>query len=172
MENRETPPLPAGSPLPLRPHHGMCLGFFTGHGYSGAFTEHMARVRRGLWENPGRPVVLRRGADVLCAACPNNLGGACRTAEKADRYDERVLEACGLSFGQTMAWRAFRRAVAEKILARPGARETICADCWWNPLCQQQDVEKSVESVKNFPETTFCIIPGDDPRDEKGEKTK
>jgi hypothetical protein len=136
-----------GAPLPLRPHHAMCLGFFTGHGYGGEFVENMFHIRRALWKNPDRLVVLRRGADCICAACPNNRGGVCRTAEKAARYDEKVRRACGFSAGQTMRWRELRSAVEAKILSRPGARRGICADCLWNPLCQQQDVEKSVESV-------------------------
>ena len=31
-------------PLKLRAHHGMCLAFFEGKGYSSAFTENMGKV--------------------------------------------------------------------------------------------------------------------------------
>ena len=29
----------------IRPHHGMCLYFFEGKGYSEGFTKHMAEVK-------------------------------------------------------------------------------------------------------------------------------
>ena len=31
--------------IPLRAHHGLCLRFFQGKGYSGAFVENMARKK-------------------------------------------------------------------------------------------------------------------------------
>ena len=33
-----------GKIIPLRPHHGMCLAYFKGEGYSGGFTAHMAEM--------------------------------------------------------------------------------------------------------------------------------
>lgn len=32
----------------IRPHHGMCLYFFEGKGYSEGFTKHMAEVKEWL----------------------------------------------------------------------------------------------------------------------------
>lgn len=34
--------------IPLRAHHGLCLHFFRGKGYSGAFVENMARKKAML----------------------------------------------------------------------------------------------------------------------------
>lgn len=36
----------------IRAHHGMCLAFFRGQGYSGAFVENMANMKAILEENP------------------------------------------------------------------------------------------------------------------------
>lgn len=36
----------------IRAHHGMCLPFFRGEGYSGAFVENMTRMKKILEENP------------------------------------------------------------------------------------------------------------------------
>ena len=36
--------------IPLRAHHGLCLRFFQGKGYSGAFVENMARKKAMLEE--------------------------------------------------------------------------------------------------------------------------
>lgn len=117
----------------IRPHHGMCLAFFEGKGYSGSFTAHMAHIQqRLLREDP--EVRLDPETDEICSRCPNNEGGVCNAAEKVDRYDRSVLERCGLTPGQRIRWSRFSRLVDESILS-PGARETICGDCQWNDVC-------------------------------------
>lgn len=118
----------------LRAHHGMCLPFFRGAGYSGAFVENMTRMKAILEENP--TICLMDCADDICAACPNQLEENC--AEKASRYDREVLSRCGLSAGQQMPYRDFSRRVVETIL-RPGKREEICGDCQWSSLCRWEE---------------------------------
>lgn len=117
-------------PYRLRAHHGMCLPFFRGEGYSGAFVENMSRMQAILGENP--PICLMDSADDICAACPNRQMENC--AEKASRYDREVLRRCGLSAGQVLPYREFSRRVMETIL-RPGKRAEICGDCQWSSLC-------------------------------------
>lgn len=119
--------------MKIRPHHGMCLAFFVGEGYSGSFTAHMARVRERLRrEDP--EVCLCLGTDEICSRCPNNESGLCSAGEKVDRYDRTVLERCGLTPGQRIRWSRFSRLVKERILSA-GQREIICGDCQWNGLC-------------------------------------
>lgn len=118
----------------LRAHHGMCLPFFRGAGYSGAFVENMTRMKGILEENP--TICLMDSTDDICAACPNRLEESC--AEKASRYDREVLSRCGLSAGQQMSYRDFSRQVVETIL-RPGKREEICGDCQWSSLCRWEE---------------------------------
>ena len=36
----------------IRAHHGMCLSFFQGKGYSGDFVENMSRMKAILEKNP------------------------------------------------------------------------------------------------------------------------
>ena len=74
----------------LRPHHGLCLGFFEGKGYSGEFSRNMASVLSEL--TPDSPIRLAEGHDVLCAHCPNRFA----PCPNAGDYDRRVLELCGL----------------------------------------------------------------------------
>lgn len=114
----------------IRAHHGMCLPFFRGEGYSGAFVENMSRMKQLLVENP--PIQLTQGSDDICAACPSRLSRDC--AGKACRYDREVLRRCGLEIGDTMPYLDFSRLVTERIL-RPGKRSEICADCQWDSLC-------------------------------------
>ena len=56
-------------PLKLRAHHGMCLAFFEGKGYSSAFTENMGKVLEEMEEDT--PLELCRKKDIICSACPN-----------------------------------------------------------------------------------------------------
>lgn len=116
----------------LRPHHGMCLAYFVGEGYSGGFSAHMGRVLSSL--SPETAAELTAGADAICAQCPNSHGGLCETEEKVRRYDRAVLERCGLEEGETLPFGAFTSLVQRRILA-PGLRRDICGDCQWDALC-------------------------------------
>ena len=118
----------------LRAHHGMCLYFFQGKGYSGEFVENMRAMKAVLEENP--KVRLMDGPDDICAACPNKVTETC--AEKASRYDREVLRRCGLSVGERLTYREFSRKVIETIL-RPGVRAEICGDCQWSSLCRWEE---------------------------------
>ncbi|MDD3279743.1 MAG: DUF1284 domain-containing protein [Lachnospiraceae bacterium] len=120
----------------IRPHHGMCLGFFRGKGYSDGFVAYMVRIKEEL--EKGQVICLTSGADGICERCPNYQEGACITAEKVSRYDRRVLELCGLQEGDRMSWKAFETLVKEKILDL-GHRQEICGDCEWNDLCAQEE---------------------------------
>lgn len=118
----------------IRAHHGMCLSFFQGKGYSGDFVENMVRMKAILAENP--EIILMDGPDDICAACPYRLTETC--AEKASRYDREVLRRCGLSVGERLPYRDFSRKVIETIL-RPGKRAEICGDCQWSSLCRWEE---------------------------------
>lgn len=66
--------------IKLRAHHGMCLAFFEGKGYSAGFTAHMAQILEYLeQENPTVTVVAE--ADCICAACPHLANGICENAD-------------------------------------------------------------------------------------------
>ena len=118
----------------LRAHHGMCLAFFQGKGYSGDFVENMGQMKDILQGNPR--IRLMDSPDDICAACPNRLTETC--AEKASRYDREVLRRCGLSAGDTLPYLAFSKNVIQIIL-RPGQRAEICGDCQWSGLCQWKE---------------------------------
>ena len=118
----------------LRAHHGMCLYFFRGKGYSGQFVENMGKMKAVLEENP--TIRLMDSPDDICAACPNKATEPC--AEKASRYDREVLRRCGFSVGDTLSYEDFSKKVVETIL-RPGVRGTICGDCQWSSLCHWEE---------------------------------
>lgn len=114
----------------LRPHHGLCMAFFQGKGYSDGFSRHMAEVVE-LLEGGGISVTLTAGWDEICSRCPNRVKGACPEAE---RYDRRVLSLCGLREGETLPAEVLRGRVEERIL-RPGLREEVCGNCPWSGIC-------------------------------------
>ncbi len=117
------------SSFELRPHHGLCSQFFEGKGYSGAFVANMTAILSQL--APDTPVTLTRGADCICAGCPN-WPDAC--GEKAPRYDEAVLRLCGLQAGQTLPFGRLQALAREKIIA-PGYLRDVCGDCQWFSIC-------------------------------------
>ena len=117
----------------LRAHHGLCLCFFQGKGYSGEFGKNMTEKRMALERNP--PGRLTDQTDEICRACPNNQSGQCLSAEQALRYDREVLAPCGPTPGEVLPSRALEARVLETILI-PGHREEICGDCQWTALCR------------------------------------
>lgn len=122
----------------IRPHHGMCMLFFKGKGYSSEFTSHMSATITALEADPF--VRLTVGTDEICRRCPNNVDGACTTAEKTAAYDARVLALCGFAKGAVIPYSRFRGAVLERIII-PGKRADVCGDCEWNEVCSKAEQE-------------------------------
>lgn len=115
----------------LRPHHGMCIAFYQGKGYSDGFTNHMCKMIKEL-ENSD--VCISSKADVICDGCPKNVQGVCDSEEKVMDYDRKVLEYVGLSDGAVIKFKNFLDIVEKDIIAAE-KREEICGDCQWNELC-------------------------------------
>ncbi len=123
--------------IKLRAHHGMCLAFFEGKGYSAGFTAHMAQVLEYLeQENPIVAVVAE--ADCICGSCPNLTDGRCRKAALVERYDKAVLALCGMGEHSILPWREFAARVAEYILSH-GKRSEICGGCQWSSICKEKE---------------------------------
>ncbi len=119
-------------PVILRPHHGMCLAYFEGKGYSGDFTRNMGEKLEVLLTNPR--IHLQIQGDAICVSCPNRTGVACQTEDKVRGYDQRVLQLCGLQENAELSFWEFAGLVEKQIL-RKKKREWICGDCEWNDLC-------------------------------------
>lgn len=109
--------------IPLRPHHGMCLAYFKGEGYSNGFTAHMAEMLKIFLE--GKKIRLHVDTDEICSACPNNLGGHCEAGDKVAEYDNAVLEKCGLKAGQTLHFSEFTKKSRKKSLRQINVRKSV-----------------------------------------------
>lgn len=118
----------------LRPHHGLCIQFFQGKGYSQEFVENMQEIVSTLQKNP--TIQLVSGADSVCRCCPNRVGVSdCNSQEKVTAYDNAVLHFCRLNVGDFLLWEDFRDKVIENILAK-NLRKDVCGGCQWTELCQ------------------------------------
>lgn len=116
----------------IRAHHGMCISFFEGKGYSNEFTKHMAEIIHKLSKNA--IVCISDETDIICEKCPNNKEGVCETADKVAEYDRQVLLRCGLNVGDVISFSDFQDKVFENIIYT-GKREEICGNCQWSSIC-------------------------------------
>lgn len=118
--------------IELRPHHGLCVRFFEGKGYSSEFTKHMAGVIEGLRDDT--IVKIAGGNDYICSKCPNLKGRVCESEEHVMSFDGRVLCAIGLKAGDEIAYGEFQKRIQEEIFDKNLFR-SICGDCGWAGLC-------------------------------------
>lgn len=146
------------SPVPLRPHHGLCMAFFVGEGYSEGFSRHMGEVLSALCR--GGRVRLECAADTVCAACPENRGGTCRKPDLVAGYDRAVLALCGLREGAVLPFDQFTALVQSRIIA-PDRRGEICGGCQWDSLCRTVPSRWAGEAVPPLSqeEGTKSVLP-------------
>lgn len=121
--------------LPLRPHHGLCLRFFRGKGYSKDFVAEMTKIHFLLSECPSQKIALVCRADSVCASCPNRIDSCCNTEQKVSGFDNLVLELCGLSENDIISWEEFSGLILNNII-KSSLLQTVCADCQWFEICK------------------------------------
>lgn len=147
IRKNEKPEQADAAELRIRPHHGLCLQFYEGKGYSDEFTAHMTYVKNML-ENGCRAVVVQ-GADDICSVCPNRRGSGCVSDDKVNLYDNRVMEACGLKAGKEIGWEEFAALVQQNIILT-GKKKRICPDCQWSRICQRREDDITAPQKKYF----------------------
>ena len=133
------------SSFELRPHHGLCIAFFEGKGYSPDFTQHMSEMISYLdCHNPEIRLVLH--TDRICSACPHNLDAVDESAQKVLHYDRAVLSLCGLEENQILLWKEFQSLVRLKILGQRRI-SAVCRNCQWLFICSEKQ-----EKFLTFPD--------------------
>ena len=109
----------------LRPHHGMCLAYFEGKGYSDGFTVNMQKMLEFF--EKGADIELTVSGDEICKECPNLKEGSCVSAGLVEAYDRKVLEACGLSEKAQMRFQEFvenvQKNVQRKLFSRSSEKK-------------------------------------------------
>lgn len=121
----------------LRPHHGLCIQFYEGKGYSKEFTKQMDSLIESIALNQELTLTLHSGTDILCDACPNNLQGECKTAEQVAGYDRAVLNLSSLNAGDTISITSFLKQVKQEIIQKDRLKD-ICSDCSWYSICSSK----------------------------------
>lgn len=129
----------------LRPHHGLCLQNFRGHGYSDAFSVHMQETAELLLKHPETKIRLETNCDELCSACPHRDGDHC-TSDKPPVFDRNVLKRTGFSSGEEMTWETFSEKTRSLSLHE---LDTVCPGCEWLPLCREIAGERSASEEQN-----------------------
>lgn len=131
----------------LRPHHLLCIRFFTGHGYSQEFTRNMYAVLDSL--SKGQRVKIVSGMDDLCAFCPNNHTDKngrhiCSAEEKVLSYDNKVLEILNPFLNKEIneTWNTLYNLVSCYIMDA-SLFDSICASCQWESLCHKSNSKKN-----------------------------
>ena len=120
----------------LRPHHGICIGFFQGKGYSKEFTGHMTDTIKYLEENNPQ-ICVASSTDEICRACPNNINGQCNGDEKVSAIDRRCLDAVNIKDSTIINYKDYKALIKEKILDK-AIGINICKDCQWSHICYKQ----------------------------------
>ena len=116
----------------IRPHHLMCIQNYIGRGYSEEFTAHMNELIASLTDDTG--LIINEGCDDVCSACPYNEQGRCTSLDKVAGMDAGVMDACGLTYGESVRWGDISSSVREKIFTTDRF-EAVCRDCQWFSLC-------------------------------------
>lgn len=128
----------------LRAHHLLCTQSYHGEGYSEGFVQGMNAITHRLRTETKTPITLVLGTDDACIGCPNNMGeNRCTDDDKVRQYDQRVLQAFGLTEGQYI----YQELVAAmKPQLTFGTLQAICGDCAWfesagcrSYFCKQAD---------------------------------
>ena len=130
----------------LRPHHGLCIRYFTGKGYSKDFVQNMSDLMGQL--QPDTEIRLSVTKDYICRACPNMQGNQCTDNEKVLRYDEGVLEAIKEALSEEefyesgeekyykLTYGRFQEFI-ETYIMETKRFDTICGDCSWGQICHK-----------------------------------
>lgn len=124
------------SNLFLRPHHGLCIQFYEGKGYSEEFIQQMDLFIAMIKNNPNRNIRLHTDTDTLCSACPNNKDNSCFTYDKVLQYDQKVLTLCDYKQDQVVPIKEFLDCVRE-IIIDTKQLDTVCSDCEWYSICSK-----------------------------------
>ena len=120
----------------IRPHHALCMCFFTGKGYSPAFTENMKNIVHEL-AHPAQEVRIVYGADSICSACPHLKDGVCASGERAAGFDRRTAVSCGFTDGMVISSAELFAAVRGNIIGC-GRLSEVCSSCeWYGQICSR-----------------------------------
>lgn len=122
----------------LRPHHGLCVRFFEGKGYSEEFVRHMTRIISCL--EGETQICVTDGCDWICEKCPNFDGEKCASEDRVRSFDRKVMEFAGILDKQRLTYKELQRKIEDGIFA-PNRFEQVCGDCAWGEICHKNSIK-------------------------------
>lgn len=118
----------------LRPHHALCSQFFTGHGYSPSFVEHMTDILDRL-DKENLTVTFVKHCDDICSCCPKRGGKHCINESHVLEHDRQCMEEYGISIHESRSWEEIKQTVLGKI-KEDHCLPSVCDHCDWNYICK------------------------------------
>lgn len=70
--------------------------------------------------------------DVICNACPHQVGNQCTDQAKIQRLDEKHRQVLGLQIGDRLSWDQAEDLIKNKVTLEKFA--AMCEGCDWQPL--------------------------------------
>ncbi|MEW6555226.1 MAG: DUF1284 domain-containing protein [Actinomycetota bacterium] len=131
----------------LRPHHIFCSGFLPlalldrGEEFSRAMHAIVELVRR----ESGTVVIVTEGPDQLCEYCPDLKNGRCENPngdeEKVRRWDARIREGLGLSYGEGVPVKVLRALIEDR-----SPLDFCLSRCPWRDFCGVRGPMRSIQA--------------------------
>lgn len=124
----------------LRGHHLICLHFFKGEGYDAPFVENL----KGVIDSAAREgVMVQRGADDVCLACPHLAGDECNYRKSGEdeikRLDALALKLLNLKAGPKADFEAVKKTLPQIF---PEWKSRACGKCDWLTTCKSTKLWK------------------------------
>ncbi len=122
----------------IRAHHGLCISFFRGEGYSEKFVANMLKITNELKSNPKVKIIACK--DMVCNNCPNLESDECIFEPQITVYDKIVLKLCEIEDGLVINWVDFIGKVKTNIIQK-GKMKEICGECKWSYICFEKHID-------------------------------
>ena len=124
-------------------HHGICLHFLKGEGYSPELVTQLAHILKKA--EAGIDIELLSGADDVCHVCPYLQGEECRYTRYADPeirvMDKTALDLLKLTPGEITRWPALREKIS---LIFHQWSQAFCRECDWKTACEKNEFFKEL----------------------------
>lgn len=88
-----------------------------------------------MLERDNPEIILNSGCDIICEACPNNIGGECKDCGKVKRIDYNCLSEFNLVDGSIIKWSELKR-LANKSIIEKNKLDEVCGSCIWKRYCK------------------------------------
>lgn len=133
--------------ISFRPHHFLCTLGFQGAGYSPAFIDNFAQIKKALEQDDMVSICVVTGQDSICRACPHQKGNKCSSGEKIQELDASHARIMNLKEKQVLTWREAKHLLKKSMTL--DQFHNACAGCEWKALGICEAALKKLHNTKN-----------------------